>query len=200
MNATLNGRPQRKQLADQLDRFDAIIDGFADALPQAVADATREGTRSAVRDILGELLRDPEILARLRDALVGPAPVRPAEPAAPPPAPAAPAAESGLLAKVGRGVGAATAAGRQAFAGLRDRLRRVRERASAAVETAQTFVPVRRFAATAAAVGVTVAVVSYVAPQGVSAVVSGAGAVVVTAAVQTWHWLRKSARSVGLLA
>ena len=72
MNATLNGRPQRKQLADQLDRFDAIIDGFADALPQAVADATREGTRAAVRDILGELLRDPEILARLRHALVGP--------------------------------------------------------------------------------------------------------------------------------
>ena len=69
-----------------------------------------------------------------------------------------------------------------------------------AIETAQTFVPVRRFAATAAVVGVTVAAVSYVAPQGFSAVVSGVGGAVVTAVVQTYGWLRKSARSVGLLA
>ncbi|WP_161967500.1 hypothetical protein [Fimbriiglobus ruber] len=32
-----NGRPQRKQLADQFDRLDTIID----ALPQAVAGACR---------------------------------------------------------------------------------------------------------------------------------------------------------------
>jgi hypothetical protein len=200
MTATHNGRPQRKQLSDQLDRLDTMIDCLSEALPQAVADATREGTRSAVRDILSELLRDPEVLARLRDALVGPAPARAAHPATPPAPPAPPAPESGLLAKVGRGVGAASAAGRRAFTGLRESLRRVRERVSAAVETAQAFVPVRRFAATAAVVGVAVAAVSYVAPQGVSAVVSGAGAVVMTAAVQTWRWLRKSARSVGLLA
>jgi len=52
MTATMNGRPQRKQLSDQLDRLDTMIDCLSDALPQAVADATREGTR------------DPERIAR----------------------------------------------------------------------------------------------------------------------------------------
>jgi DNA invertase Pin-like site-specific DNA recombinase len=49
-------------------------------------------------------------------------------------------------------------------------------------------------------VGVLVAGVSYVAPKGFSAVVSGIGAVVITGAVQAYRWLRRSARSVGLLA
>jgi hypothetical protein len=209
MTATLNGRPQRKQLSDQLDRLDTMIDLLADGLPKAVADATREGTRSAVRDILGELLRDPEILARLRDALGGaPAPAKPVQPPAPPhtqrvtttAAPDAP----GLIARVGSGLqraaGAAVAKGTQTLNSLRMRLREAGLRAGAAIETARTFVPVRRFAATAAVVGVAVAAVSYVAPQGFSAVVSGIGGAVVTAAVQTYGWLRKSARSVGLLA
>jgi hypothetical protein len=210
MTATMNGRPQRKQLSDQLDRLDTMIDCLSDALPQAVADATREGTRSAVRDILGELLRDPEILNRLREALGGPAPApaKPVQPPAPPPiqrvtATAAPHAP-GLIARVVSGLhraaGAAVAKGSQTLSAIRMRLHEARLRAAAAIETAQTFVPVRRFAATAAVVGVTVAALSYVAPQGFSAVVSGIGGVVVTAAVQTYGWLRKSARSVGLLA
>jgi hypothetical protein len=209
MTATLNGRPQRKQLSDQLDRLDTMIDLLADGLPKAVADATREGTRAAVRDILGELLRDPEILTRLREALgaaPAPATVKPSQPSAPPPTPTVTAAPHapGLLARVGSGLqraaGAAVAKGGQALGAIRMRLREAKLRAAAAIETAQTFVPVRRFAATAAIVGVTVAAVSYVAPQGFSAVVGGVGGAVVTAAVQTYGWLRKSARSVGLLA
>jgi hypothetical protein len=207
MTATMNGRPQRKQLSDQLDRLDVMIDLLADGLPKAVADATREGTRAAVRDILGELLRDPEILTRLREALgAAPAPAKPSQPSAPAPIPTVTAAPhaTGLLARVGSGLqraaGAAVAKGGQALAAIRMRLREAKLRAAAAIETAQTFVPVRRFAATAAVVGVTVAAVSYVAPQGFSAVVSGIGGAVVTAAVQTYGWLRKSARSVGLLA
>ena len=206
MTATMNGRPQRKQLSDQLDRLDTMIDLLADGLPKAVADATREGTRSAVRDILGELLRDPEILARLREALGGAAPAKPSQPSAPPPTPTVTTAPHGpgLLARVGSGLqraaGDAVAKGGQALGVIRMRLREAGLRAAAAIETAQTFVPVRRFAATAAVVGVTVAVLSYVAPQGFSAVVSGIGGAVVSAAVQTYGWLRKSARSVGLLA
>jgi hypothetical protein len=203
MTATLNGRPQRKQLSDQLDRLDTMIDCLSEALPQAVADATREGSRQAVRDIFGELLRDPEILSRLREALGGPAPVCATEPAVPPAASPAEPRGIGLLTRLGRGVqrgaGAAVAKGRQAFAAIKARLGVAKARAAAAIETAQTFVPVRRFAATAAVVGVVVAAVSYVAPQGLSAVVSGIGGAVVAAAVQTYGWLRRSARSVGLL-
>ena len=43
----LNGRPRRKQLSDQLDRFDGIIDALANGLPEAVAAATREGAKQA---------------------------------------------------------------------------------------------------------------------------------------------------------
>jgi len=204
MTSTLNGRPQRKQLSDQLDRLDTMIDCLSEALPQAVADATREGTRSAVRDILSELLRDPEILARLRDALGGASPTKSSEPVAPPPAPTSTSHGPGLLTSLGsglqRGANAAVAKGQQALAKIRARFREAKDRAGAAIRTAQTVVPLGRFAATAAAVGVTVAAVSYVAPQGFSAVVSGVGGAVVAAAVQTYRWLRRSARSVGLLA
>ena len=36
MTATTNGKPQRKQLSDQIDRLDTIIDALADAPPEAV--------------------------------------------------------------------------------------------------------------------------------------------------------------------
>ena len=48
----VNGRPQRKQLSEQLDRLDSIIDGLCDGLPEAVAAAAREGTRVAVKDAI----------------------------------------------------------------------------------------------------------------------------------------------------
>ena len=49
MSATAtNGPARRKQLSDQLDRLDGIIDALADALPQAVAEAARAGRAGAV--------------------------------------------------------------------------------------------------------------------------------------------------------
>lgn len=62
-----NGRP-RKQLSDQLDRLDGIIDCLADGLNKAVSDAAREGSRAAVKEILTELLTNPEILTMIRTA------------------------------------------------------------------------------------------------------------------------------------
>ena len=60
--ATLtNGTARRKQLSDQLDRLDTIIDALADGLPGAVADAAREGTRQAVKDAVVEILTNPEL-------------------------------------------------------------------------------------------------------------------------------------------
>ncbi|MFO0825298.1 MAG: hypothetical protein U0792_19615 [Gemmataceae bacterium] len=46
-NTPVHAKPtQRKQLADQLDRLDEIIDGLAEGLPGAVTDAVREGHAS----------------------------------------------------------------------------------------------------------------------------------------------------------
>ena len=113
-------------------------------------------------------------------------------------------AHPGFLARIQTGVqqGAAivTAKVKQAFAAVKDRLQTAKARVTAAIQTAKDIVPLGRFAAIAVAVGVVVAAISYVAPQGFSAVVSGIGAAVVAGAVQAYRWLRRSARSVGLLA
>src|SRR4051812_32393014 len=77
-----NGRPQRKQLSDQLDRLDAILDVIAEGLPGAVTDACREGARAAVKDAIIQIFTDPELRALLA-------------PAAPSPVAAAPAPEPG---------------------------------------------------------------------------------------------------------
>ena len=77
---TTNGRPPRRQLADEidrmdrqmgdrLDRLDSIIDALAEGLPGAVTDACREGAREAVRTALVEVLSNPD----LRTLLVPPA-------------------------------------------------------------------------------------------------------------------------------
>ena len=66
MSATLiNGRPERKQLSDQLDRLDSILDGLSGALNEAVADAAKEGVKEAVTSAVIELLTNTD----LKDAL-----------------------------------------------------------------------------------------------------------------------------------
>ena len=67
--ATLNGRPQRKQLCDQLDRLDGIIDTLADGLSDAVRDAVKEGTATAIQQILHDALTNPATRELLRQTL-----------------------------------------------------------------------------------------------------------------------------------
>jgi hypothetical protein len=62
-NAANGKAPGRKQLSDQLDRLDGIIDALAEGLNTAVADACREGARAAVREVLMELLSSPDLMA-----------------------------------------------------------------------------------------------------------------------------------------
>ena len=64
----INGRPQRKQLSDQLDRLDGIIDCLADGLNGAVAGAVRDGTQAAIQQLVLETLRNPDTLELLRRA------------------------------------------------------------------------------------------------------------------------------------
>ena len=66
---SLNGRPPRKQLSDQLNRLDGILDTLADGLPEAVGDAVRTGTQAALQQLLIETLTNPDTLALLRAAL-----------------------------------------------------------------------------------------------------------------------------------
>jgi hypothetical protein len=64
---TTNGKaPPRKQLSDQLDRLDGIIDALAEGLNAAVADACREGARAAVREVLMELISNPDLMSAVR--------------------------------------------------------------------------------------------------------------------------------------
>jgi len=85
MTATLNGKPTRKQLSDQLDRLDGIIDVLADALPQAVADACKEGARQAMKEAMLELLSNPDV-RRLLTGTTAPPPI-PFQPPPPDPRP-----------------------------------------------------------------------------------------------------------------
>ena len=78
--SVLNGTPRRKQLSDQLDRFDGIIDALAGGLPEAVAAATRDGAKEAIAQVLRELFTDPTVLAALRGCappVVSPSEVKP---------------------------------------------------------------------------------------------------------------------------
>ena len=66
----------RKSLASQLDRFDGVLDGLADAIPQVVADTVRSVTAQVVRDAVqaavSEVLANPDILEKLRNASAPP--------------------------------------------------------------------------------------------------------------------------------
>src|SRR5262249_45798582 len=74
----MNGRPQRKTLANQLDRLDTILDGFPDALNEAVADAVKQAVTVAVREAVQvateQLLANPELLRALAAPTTQPEP------------------------------------------------------------------------------------------------------------------------------
>ena len=97
---------------------------------------------------------------------------------------------------VSQGAKAVATKMKQCFAVLKDRARTAKTRAKAALATVGNILPVKRFLAVAAAVGMTVAIVSYVVPQEISAMLSGLGGAVVALAVQAFRWLRRSARSL----
>ncbi|WP_439628328.1 hypothetical protein [Gemmata sp.] len=186
-----NGKPARKQLADQLDRLDGIIDCIADRLPEAVADATREGARQAVRDVILELLTNPE----LRTLIAGLAPaaqpaVAPEPSATPAPSSVAGPAKSEFWGRV-----------REKCTAAKDAtVRKCRAAKAAVVNTARTLsaiMPLKQMLAVGAGVGVAVAAVSYACPHTVSAAVSGVCGAATAVAVQVGRWFRRSAGLFG---
>ena len=76
MTATMtNGRPQRKQLSEQLDRLEeqlerhnSILDALSEGLNGAVTDAAKEGTKEAVTAAVIELLTNADLRVALHKA------------------------------------------------------------------------------------------------------------------------------------
>ena len=181
MTATLNGRPPRKQLGDQLDRLDSILDVLADALPQAVADACKEGAKQAMKEVVLEVLTNPDVRALLMGAVPAPSPT--------PTVPTVPKVNKPnwwqtLKAKLTQWTDAAL------------------DRATAAVQavtlTARMLtavLPLKRIAVVTLgvglAVGLTALLVYRFCPPAVAAAVSGLGAAVTAAVGQVTGGLRK---------
>lgn len=194
--ACTNGKPQRKQLADQLDRLDAIIDALAEGLNGAVADACREGTRLAVKDAIVEILTNPELRAMLVP-LVPPAP--PAKTSANPPEPRKPGLWSRIKATVATAKSAAGAFAVKVRAAVAEKVAAVTTTVAALGAAAGETLPVRRALTVALGVGLVVALACYQMPEAASAAVAGIGAATTTVFAQAGAWLRRAARRVGLL-
>jgi hypothetical protein len=190
-----NGRPQRKQLSDQLDRLDGIIDTLAEGLNKAVSDAAREGSREAVKEILTELLTNPDVLTLIRSTVGSmfppPPPMRESEV---PPAATKPAAAISA---------SATIAGRVAKA-----VKKVRRAVASCVSNAwgtvkETARTVRRSPRLKKAIligtgiGVVTAIVASTNHHLASAL-SGAGAAATAVGVQIGCWFRRARRSLRL--
>ena len=182
-----NGRPHRKQLGDQLDRLDSIIDALAEGLPGAVADACRDGARQAVKDVILELLTNPE----LRTLIAGLAPPVQATAAAhAEPATAAPAKPSlwGRLKSMAGAVKAVAVAKYTAVSAA----------VAAFVRPVAAVVPVKKVLLVGTGVGVAVGAASYLCPHGLSAAIAGAGAACTAVAAQAAVWVRRSLAAFGL--
>lgn len=196
--ATMNGKPQRKQLADQLDRLDEIIDALAEGLNGAVADACREGTRLAVKDAIVEILTNPE----LRAMLVPQAAYVPAAAPIPttPPEPKKAGLWSRLKAKVVAARTAVAVYAAKAKAAVAAKVATVTTTVAAAGTAAGEALPVRQALGVALGVGLLVGLVCYQLPESASAAVAGVGAACTAVAVQVGTWLKRAARRLGLLS
>lgn len=178
-----NGRPQRKQLSDQLDRLDSIIDALAEGLPEAVAAAAREGTRAAVKDAIVEIISNPE----LRGLMQSIAPV-----VVPTPAPSTTSTEPTVVepspwAKLRANLAAARVA-------ISERYRAAKDSVTTTMRTLSMLMPLRRIVLVAVGVGIVAAILGYIAPAGVAAVIAGIGGMVSALAAQVSSWFRRSKR------
>ena len=207
MNST-NGKPQRKQLSDQIDRLDTIIDALADALPESVTDATREGTRQAMQGVLTELFTNPDVLARLRAALMStPATVPQSTPvlstneATPEPKPSFFARlKSGIRGACQKVVEVLSAISHSVRASVTATKGRAISTASQVVATTRilrTMLPLSRYLGVAFGASIVVAVLSYALPHTASAVLSGLGGACTALSVQLGTWLKRYAHSLG---
>jgi len=186
--ATTNGRP-RKQLSDQLDRLDGIIDCLADGLPEAVRDAVRDGARAALKDLVADVLADPETLARLRKVLVAEAPATPVRPR--------PSRTEVFLARVRTALAAAAGKATTVVQAAVTRVRRawsaVRQTVGLAAAAMTAATRVKRAVGFGLVVGLG-AVVLAASSHPVAVALSGIGTAGAAAALHFGLWARRVAR------
>ncbi|CAN5393649.1 hypothetical protein BH11PLA2_BH11PLA2_23660 [soil metagenome] len=186
---SLNGRP-RKQLSDQLDRLDEVINGLEEFLPQAMADAARDGIRQAFRDVVAEVVTDPTVLERLRTALVSDM-----VPLTVVPKPSAFARLKAFLRGVASKATAAVSFTRHRVAET------VAERCASAksrvVRWTLLSLPVKSIVGVSLAIGFVVALVSLATPHHIAAAISGFGATFTAASIQVGNWLRSRKAVLG---
>jgi hypothetical protein len=176
--ASTNAKPPRKQLADQLDRLDAILDTLANGLNQAVADAAREGHQAAMKEVLLEVLADPDVQRKLSTPNPGAAvAVRPARQ----PRKSRPWTRLGVRVR--------TAAGA------------IRQKAAWAVRGMAAWyranvssISLRKVVPAALGIGVSIALLCLLLPHPVAAAIAGFGAAGVWAALLIAHSLWKADR------
>ena len=72
--SSANGRTQRKSLAEQLDRLDAILDGLAEGINDTVVAAVQGAVQAAVRAAVVEVLTNEELRRRPQPVATAPAP------------------------------------------------------------------------------------------------------------------------------
>jgi hypothetical protein len=198
-SSPMNGRQQRKQLSDQLDRLDTIIDALAEALPGAVADACKEGARSAVKEAIVEILATPELRALIvpprTESIVEVPLLVPAQV----PVPQRPNHWDILKARLAAmrdGVRNSVNKVKKTIVG---RFNAIRDTVAAIGIAAGEKIPARRILLTALGVGLVVGGVCYVVPQEIAAGISGLSAAGTTIAAQVGSWLKNAARRVGLV-
>ncbi len=191
MTTTLNGRPPRKQLSDQLDRMDTLIDGLAEALPEAVADACREGARQAVKEAIAELLANTELRSQL--AHMAPQPPLSAEPLA-----SLPNRWQRLKAKLMALKTRCT----QRLRSTTDHAKNRYQRCTNVLLSLWLFLAsvhmVKRMAVLGSVLGIVAGVGSYLCPHSVAALTAGIGVGCTAVAVQVGVWLRRMAHGFGL--
>ena len=201
--ATMNGKPQRKQLADQLDRLDAIIDVLSEGLNGAVAIAAREGTRLAVKDAIIEIMTNPELRALLAPVQeLTSVPAAPTVASTPTPAPAIPSLWTRMKAKAAAIWVAVIRTATKAKTAVSDTCAAVADTCQAARETVASIgqvLPVKRVLWIAAGVGLAVGLVCLLMPQTAAAAVSAVSVAVNAIAVQAGNRLKRMARRFGLI-
>lgn len=177
MSAATNDRPQRKQLADQIDRLDRILDGLAEGLNDAIADACKEGTRAAVREAVAEVLATPDLRELTRPAAA---------------ASRGPSFWSRVKAKFAELKMAAAALAERAAAAVTTRCRSAGEVAITTARTLGTAWRLRRLML--AGLGVGVVAVIHAAPNMIATAVISIHAEAIATIVAAWVWVRERVR------
>ena len=197
---SLNGKP-RKQLSDQLDRMDEILDVLGEGLTGAVVEAMKAGTALAVKQALVEILTNPELLATIRGVLP-PATVAEGAELGLPSVPAraslwsrlkakAVAAHSTTVAAVSRVTARVATAAKatrdgmvHAAASVLGRVMMVKQQVAAAVDVARLVRHAKRVLLLAVGIGTATGMMSLLAPHAFAALASGATAALTLVGVQ----------------